>query len=97
MGLLSKQLGTPKDPHTRPPGAARRYADRSGGAREHKKLGCLASIAPKLHASRPELREQQDKQRAFRVPLRLGRVLLLPCVSIVLLLALVVANSKNVV
>ncbi|MFI4917425.1 MAG: APC family permease [Phycisphaerales bacterium JB060] len=49
----------------------------------------------KLHVARPELREQQ----AFRVPLHLplgrGRVPLLPCVSIVLLLALIVANFRN--
>lgn len=45
----------------------------------------------KLHVTRPELREQQ----AFRVPLRIGRVPLLPCLSIVLLLALIVANFSN--
>jgi APA family basic amino acid/polyamine antiporter len=72
------------------------------------KLGLVASISNfcvftafiivnaaliKLHVSRPELREEQG----FRVPLRIGRVPVLPCVSIVLLLGLVVANFGNVV
>ncbi len=45
----------------------------------------------KLHMTRPELRDRQG----FRVPLRVGNLPVLPCVSIALLLAMIAANLKN--
>lgn len=45
----------------------------------------------KLHLTRPELREEQG----FSVPLRIGNVPVLPCISILLLLGLIVANFQN--
>lgn len=49
----------------------------------------------KLHVSRPELRKQQGFRVPLHVPLGTGRVPVLPCVSIVLLMALIAANVKN--